>query len=390
MRRPCLRGIVVGRQERTRPGSTSSVGAAAWSAASSGGMPDPDAGRLAQVTAMMQAESRGTLPGPAGGAAHPVVPQGVELRHLRYFVAVVDAGTFTRAAERMSITQPTLSQQIRRLEEMVGTPLLFRRKEGVWPTAAGIVLLDESRIVLSLVDQAMSRTRQAAGLGRPRLRVAVHPGLPETVAVAAASRLRGAAAAAGVDVAWLETTLDTDFSLIRQRRADAGLGWLTPTYQRLPEPLDVMNLGEFEPEAWIHSSHPAARLHTISVRELAGLDVVHGPRRASAGTYDAWLNVLRATDPRFEFSDPPFRQSLPMTLAFAATATRPTVVLTGPRHLTGLRDAAWRGRPVNSCDMVPVRVGQSPLAATAALVWSGDLPNPLQQILFDAADGLTL
>jgi hypothetical protein len=63
---------------------------------------------------------------------------GVELRHLRYFVAVADAGTFTHAAERMDIAQPTLSQQIRRLEEMVGTPLL-RRRDGIRLTEAGMV-----------------------------------------------------------------------------------------------------------------------------------------------------------------------------------------------------------------------------------------------------------
>ncbi len=52
-------------------------------------------------------------------------------------MAVVDAGTFTHAAERMFVTQPTLSQQIRRLEEMVGTPLLDRRRDGVRLTDAG-------------------------------------------------------------------------------------------------------------------------------------------------------------------------------------------------------------------------------------------------------------
>ena len=127
-------------------------------------------------------------------------PAGIELRHLRYFVAVADAGSFTHAAERMFIAQPTLSQQIRRLEDIVGTPLLQRRREGLRLTKAGNVLLDASRNVLSLVDHEVSRTRQAAGLGRQRLRVVVPPGLPDALAVETASALRSTAAAADVDV----------------------------------------------------------------------------------------------------------------------------------------------------------------------------------------------
>src|SRR5215831_3451161 len=140
-------------------------------------------------------------------AEQPMVDQGIELRHLRYFVAVADAGTFTSAAECVHITQPTLSQQIRRLEEMVGAPLLQRRREGVRLTDAGTVLLEEARAVLSLIEQGVSRTRQAAGLGRPRLRFAVSPYLPETLAVEAASQLLATAATDGVELAWLEMSL---------------------------------------------------------------------------------------------------------------------------------------------------------------------------------------
>jgi DNA-binding transcriptional LysR family regulator len=316
-------------------------------------------------------------------------PLAIELRHLRYFAALADAGSFTRAAERMFIAQPTLSQQIRRLEEIVGAPLLQRRRDGVRLTKAGTVLLDASRAVLSLVDQEVNRTRQAAGLGRQHLRVVVPPGLPETLAVEAASRLKAAADAADVEIAWIETSLDAEFSLIQQRRADAGLGWLTAGPGALPAPLDVMGLAEFEPDVWIPSSHAAAGRGTISLAEMAQMDVIYGPRRAEPGTYDAWTRVLRTADPRFEFSDPPLRHSLQMNLAFAATADRPTAVLTGPSVIAGSSPGLIRlPRPAVTHEMVQVILEHRPLAATAALVWSGDLPRTLQQIIFETAESI--
>jgi len=328
-------------------------------------------------------------PVPQLPVAEAGAPQGLELRHLRYLVALADAGNFTRAAEQIYIAQPTLSQQIRRLEEIVGTPLLRRRREGLQLTAAGRALLDASRAVLAQVDQAVSRTRQAAGLSRPRLRVVIPPSVPESLAVAATAGLQ--AAAAQVDVAWLETPMDAEFSLIGTRRADAGLGWLTTGPEAVPAALEAVVLGEFEPDVWILSAHPAAHRGTISLEELAGLQVIHGPRRAEPGTYDAWTTVMRTIDPRFEFTDPPFRCSLPVTLAFAATGNRPAAVLTGPAAAAG---GGWAG-PVrrsglaDASGMVRVSLQHHPLTASAALVWSGDLPRPLQQLLFDTADGLT-
>jgi DNA-binding transcriptional LysR family regulator len=334
---------------------------------------------------------RHTQPEPVSRTADGArAPQGLELRHLRYFVALADAGSFTHAAEQLFIAQPTLSQQIRRLEETIGTPLLYRRREGLRLTAAGSVLLEESRNVLSLVDHGLSQTRQAAGLGRPRLRMIIPPDLPEALAVTAVAGLRSAAQAAEIDVAWLETALDAEFSPIRMRRTDAGLGWLTTSPEVLPAPLEVMILGEFEPDVWIPSTHAAARRGAISLEELAGLRVIHGPRRALAGTYDTWSRALRAADPRFEFTDPPFRRSLPLTLAFAATADRLTAVLTGPVTVAGSRATPIRrSRSADTSGMVRVSVQCHPLTASAALVWSGDLPRPLQQVLFETADSLT-
>ncbi len=287
---------------------------------------------------------------------------------MRYFAAVADAGTFTHAAERLFIAQPTLSQQIRRLEQIVGTPLLHHRRDGVRLTAAGAVLLDAARDVLSAVDHAVSQTRQAAGLGRPRLRFVIPADLPDALAVQATSRLRSAADAAEVAVTWLETALDAEFSPVRQRRADAGLGWLTASPDTLPTPLEAMSLGQFEPDVWIPSDHPAARRGVIGLDELASMDVIHGPRRASTATYDRWLEVLRAVDPRFGFADPPVRRSLPMALAFAATASRPAAVLTGPTAIAGPPPGVIQlPRPAGTGDMVRLRIAGHPLTATAAL-----------------------
>jgi len=322
--------------------------------------------------------------------ADTCAPQGLELRHLRYFAAVAEAATFTRAAERLFIAQPTLSQQIGRLEQIVGTRLLYRRRDGVALTAAGTVLLDAARDVLSLVDHGISQTRQAAGLGRPRLRVALPADLPDCLAIQTASRLRSAADSAQVAITWMDTPLDAEFSPIRQHRADAGLGWLMASPGTLPAPLDAMTLGQFEPEVWIPRSHPAARRGVIGLDELTGMDVIHGPRPASTATYDRWLTILQATDPRFEFTDPPLRHSLPVALAFAAAAGPPAAVLTGPAAIAGTPPGVIRlPRPAGTGDMVRVSIDGQPLTATAALAWNGDLPRPLQQILFDTADGLT-
>ena len=79
-----------------------------------------------------------------------------------------------------------------------------------------------------------------------------------------------------------------------------------------------------------------------------------------------------------------------MTLAFAATAERPAAVLTGPAAITVTTPGVIRlPRPAGRGDMVRVSIDGQPLTATAALVWNRDLPRPLQQILFDTADGLT-
>src|ERR1700692_1724844 len=92
----------------------------------------------------------------------------MELRHLRYFVAVAEAGSLTVAAERMLHTsQPSLSRQIRDLEDEVGVQLLTRRARGIELTPAGRAFLEHARSALSQVEAATGAARRVAHPAKP-------------------------------------------------------------------------------------------------------------------------------------------------------------------------------------------------------------------------------
>src|ERR1700752_2882818 len=101
----------------------------------------------------------------------------MELRHLRYFVAVVEEGSLTTAAERrLHTSQPSLSRQIRDLENQVGAELLSRSVHGVELTAAGKAFLDHARLALMQVDAAVEAARRAAQPARKAFAIGFQTG----------------------------------------------------------------------------------------------------------------------------------------------------------------------------------------------------------------------
>jgi LysR family transcriptional regulator, benzoate and cis,cis-muconate-responsive activator of ben and cat genes len=144
----------------------------------------------------------------------------MELRHLRYFVALGEELNFTRAAERLHIAQPPLSQQIRQLEEELGVTLLQRNSRPIRLTAAGLLFLDRARDLLSSLDQAIADTRRIGRGQTGRLAVgfvgsAMFVGLPEIVS---ACRDRYP----DVELALYEMLAPEIAEALRQRRIDVG------------------------------------------------------------------------------------------------------------------------------------------------------------------------
>jgi DNA-binding transcriptional LysR family regulator len=111
----------------------------------------------------------------------------MELRHLRYFVAVAEELNFTRAAKRLGINQPPLSAQIRQLEKELGTQLFRRRTRGVELTDAGKLLLEEARVILSQVERAKTSVKRRARGETGRLIIGsagatyFHPLIPQII-----------------------------------------------------------------------------------------------------------------------------------------------------------------------------------------------------------------
>ncbi len=99
----------------------------------------------------------------------------MELHQLRYFVTVAQEGTFTRAAERLYLAQPSLSEQIRKLEGELGCPLFERLGRTLAVTSAGEALLPHAQRILFEVEQARLRVQDVRGLRRGRLSIGVLP-----------------------------------------------------------------------------------------------------------------------------------------------------------------------------------------------------------------------
>jgi DNA-binding transcriptional LysR family regulator len=97
----------------------------------------------------------------------------IELRHLRYFIAVAEEGHITRAAERLGMQQPPLSQQIKAIERELDVQLFHRQARGVKLTDAGLAFLDDARATLSRLERAVEITRRTARGEQGRLCVGV-------------------------------------------------------------------------------------------------------------------------------------------------------------------------------------------------------------------------
>jgi DNA-binding transcriptional LysR family regulator len=202
----------------------------------------------------------------------------MELRHLRYFVAVAEELNVRRAAERLHVSQPPLSRQIHDLEEEIGAQLFLRGKRGMQLTEAGRFLLEEARQILGHSERAIRLTNAASRGEAGRLSIAYSAAIFDPVFSRAARIFRQRFPL--VELAMGELSFSTQLQALLDKQLDMGP-------QHPDNELIFECIRRVDTCIALPSDHPLAKRRHLKLRDLAGEPFIF-PRQ-SMSTFRAWL-----------------------------------------------------------------------------------------------------
>ncbi|MFJ4584582.1 LysR family transcriptional regulator [Streptomyces echinatus] len=207
---------------------------------------------------------------------------GVELRHLRYFAAVAEAGTVTEAARRLRIAQPSLSQQIRLLEQRIGTPLFRRLPQGMELTEGGRLLLDGVNRALDELSSSVAAARAAV----PVATVGVCRGVAQSV-LARAEQILTRAGRHRISYRQADSRSQVD----QLRAGTLAFGLLRAPVD--PTGLEVRTINDEPLGLVLHPRHPLARRPRLTWPDLTGQRLLWFPPERAPGYAAAILAHLR-------------------------------------------------------------------------------------------------
>jgi DNA-binding transcriptional LysR family regulator len=207
----------------------------------------------------------------------------VELRHLRYFVAVAEAGSIVNAARALNVAQPALSRQIQALERLVGVTLLERLPHGVRLTRAGRAFLADSRRPLLSARRAVSRARDGATVDSAQLRI-VFSELLAYWRVIADVLHQYRVQYPMVELVTAQTPGSQMVAALREERCDLAIVGVSKWPVRGLDGvrlIDVTQTGVLLP-----ADHPVAAAEKVRLADLSPLTWYHLPSDATLGVFE--------------------------------------------------------------------------------------------------------
>jgi DNA-binding transcriptional LysR family regulator len=218
-----------------------------------------------------------------------------DFRQLRYFIAVAEELSFTRAALRLHLSQPPLSQQIQSLEQDLGVRLLERTKRSVALTEAGRVFLEQARQILFKADEARAQAQAAAAGYSGQLRLAYtvsvsfHPALPRAL-------LRFGQIAPNVHLQLNEMYTEPQLSALLGDQIDVGFVRSEPASEKAARGLRLSVIDREPLLLAMPSGHILADQTSLRMAQVADDPFVAQPRVLSATLYDQLERLATAAD----------------------------------------------------------------------------------------------
>jgi DNA-binding transcriptional LysR family regulator len=255
----------------------------------------------------------------------------IELRLLRYFAVVAEELHVGHAAARLYISQPALSQQIRVLEDQVGLPLFVRHPRGMRLTDAGEALLAEAREVIERSERLEETAEDLRRGVTESLRIALPPGMPQSLLPELLAPLRERHPDARVEVRELTTPEQVD--ALHDNSIDLGL---------VREPIDDSTLARrallVEPlGVSLPAAHPLAARETLSLQELADELFVCFPRPWAPSLHDVLVGELHRLGIEARFQD-----SSHLSTTQGMVAAGLGLTLSARPWLAGAEGIVWR------------------------------------------------
>ncbi len=213
-----------------------------------------------------------------------------DLRQLRYFVAVAEELSFTRAALRLHLSQPPLSQQIQALERDLGVRLLERTKRQVALTEPGRIFLEQARQILAKAAEARSLAAAAAAGYSGQLRLAYtvsvsfHPALPQTL-------LRFGQVAPNVRLKLNEMYTEPQYAALLADELDVGFVRNEPVHAQDARRLRITVIDREPLLLALPSGHPLASRPSLRLAEVAGDAFVSQPRELAATLHNRLVTL---------------------------------------------------------------------------------------------------
>lgn len=214
---------------------------------------------------------------------------GMDLRHLRYFQAVAEELSFSKAAQRLHIAQPALSRAVQELEEQLGLVLLDRNRRSVTLTAAGRVLLHETGLLLQRFEEALRKVQRTAAGDEGELRLGFIGPPTQNFLGRAVQEFRRRHPR--VSVILEERTPERVWEMVERGRLDLGL--TRPVLANRVPGLQTALLRKEKLCAVLPVQHPLATAAAVRWRSLAAEPLIILARREGVGLHDAVLAACR-------------------------------------------------------------------------------------------------